>query len=35
MAEPAFDAEALFDEDYLHLFAGLLEERAEVETDLI
>jgi SAM-dependent methyltransferase len=35
MAEPAVDAEALFDEDYLHLFAGLLEERAEVETDLI
>ncbi len=35
MTEDAFDAGGLFDEDYLHLFAEPLEERAEAETDLI
>jgi SAM-dependent methyltransferase len=35
MTEDAFDAGGLFDEDYLHLFAEPLEERAEAETDLV
>ena len=30
-----FDADGLFDEDYLHFFADALDERAEAETDLI
>lgn len=35
MTEQAFDADGLFDDDYLHFFAEPLEERADAETDLI
>src|SRR4051794_38019964 len=35
MTEQAFDADGLFDDDYLHFFAEALEERADAETDLI
>jgi len=36
VGEPAFDAEALFDEDYLYFYADtLLDTRSDAETDLI
>lgn len=36
MTEPGFDADGLFDEDYLHFYAGLLgDERNDTETELI
>ncbi len=35
MTAPEFDAENLFDKDYLALFAGPLEERSDAEADLI
>lgn len=35
MTEPQFDAEQLFDDDYLTLFAGQLEQRSDAEADLI
>lgn len=35
MSEPGFDAEGLFDADYLYFFAERLEERSDAETDLI
>ncbi|MCO5974004.1 SAM-dependent methyltransferase [Actinoallomurus soli] len=35
MTDQAFDADGLFDDDYLRFFAEPLEERADVETDLI
>jgi cyclopropane fatty-acyl-phospholipid synthase-like methyltransferase len=36
MDEPGFDAQGLFDEDYLHFHAEVLgEERSEAETELL
>lgn len=35
MTEPVFDAEGLFDDDYLYFFADTLEERGDAETDVI
>jgi SAM-dependent methyltransferase len=35
VTEPGFDAEGLFDADYLYFFAERLEERSDAETDLI
>ncbi|MEV5747456.1 methyltransferase domain-containing protein [Actinoallomurus sp. NPDC052308] len=35
MTEQAFDADGLFDDDYLHFFAEPLDDRADAETDLI
>ncbi|GAA4608024.1 class I SAM-dependent methyltransferase [Actinoallomurus liliacearum] len=35
MTEQDFDADGLFDDDYLHFFAEPLDDRADAETDLI
>jgi SAM-dependent methyltransferase len=35
MTEPAFDAEGIFDEDYLYFYAGPLDARADAEAGLI
>jgi SAM-dependent methyltransferase len=35
MTEPAFDAEGLFDDDYIYFFGEALDERSDAETDLI
>jgi ubiquinone/menaquinone biosynthesis C-methylase UbiE len=35
VTDPAFDADGLFDEDYLHFYGEQLEERADAEADLI
>jgi len=35
MTDPAFDAEGLFDDDYLYFFGEVLDERGDTETDLI
>ena len=35
MTDPQFDAEGLFDDDYLYFFADALDERSDTETDLI
>jgi len=35
MSEPSFDAEGLFDEDYLYFYRGLTDERSDAEVELI
>ncbi len=35
MTDPKFDADGVFDDDYLDLFYGPLEERSDAETDLV
>ncbi|MBT2233564.1 cyclopropane-fatty-acyl-phospholipid synthase family protein [Nonomuraea sp. NEAU-A123] len=35
MSEPKFDAEGLFDDDYLYFFAGHLDARSDAEAELI
>lgn len=35
MTEAEFDADGLFDDDYLYFFARPLEERGDADTDLI
>ena len=35
MSEPPFDFQATFDEDYLYFYEGFLNERSDVEAELI